>query len=320
MSAKSTCQNEDQFCCYRSISSGGIRVLWEITSACNLECDFCLVEKKGRSVTVERALQIADDLMDEGVEKFMISGGEPLVYRGIGQLLRHLVDRGVLVKLLTNGTVHDEEVYELIRSEPTIEVSLSLQSVKPEKADAIFRKPGSFAKIVAAIEMLPRERLNVITACGTMNIDEIEEVIDWVAERGIPCISVINVFKDPSSPARFLDDCRVYRLAPVQIAQIAQRVQRKREQYSGRLVIRTTQFHGGQGETCGAGRSVLYLDSSGCLLPCTLTDNREYRDNVAKMSIRQAVRYYRDALPELPPSSCAPILASEIKLQAASVD
>lgn len=241
----------------------------------------------------------------------MISGGEPLVYRGVARLLQHLLDRGVLVKLLTNGTVHIPEVYELARSTRTLEVSLSLPSVNAARADAIFRKPGSFAKIVQAINMLPLERLNIITACGTMNMGDVEEVIDWVADRQIPCISVINVFKDPASPARFLDDCRVYSIDRDQVARVRELVRRKREQYRGRLVIRTTQFHVQPGEGCGAGKSVLYMDSTGCLLPCTLTDNRRYRDIVKTMSIREAVRYYRESLPELPPSSCAAVLTGK---------
>ena len=43
---RSVLQTEDQICCYRSITSSGVRVLWEITSAGNDRCDFCLGEIK----------------------------------------------------------------------------------------------------------------------------------------------------------------------------------------------------------------------------------------------------------------------------------
>ncbi len=310
MSVTSSCQNEDQICCYRSISSSGIRCLWEITSACNLECDFCLVEKKYRQLPIERALEIAQDLIDSGVDKFIISGGEPLVYRDILKLLKFLVDRGVLVKLLTNGTIHKPEVFEFVRQTPSVEVSLSLLSVDENKADQIFRKEGSFQKIMEAIDQLPRQRLNIITACSNMNLDEIGEVIDWVATKGIPCISVINIFKDPTSKARFLDDCRIYKIQPAHVEQVMNLIQRKREEYRGQMVIRTTQFQGQGGELCGAGRSVLYLDSTGCLLPCTLTDNEPHREAVQNLSIKEAIRYCREMLPALPTSSCVPLLGT----------
>jgi MoaA/NifB/PqqE/SkfB family radical SAM enzyme len=304
MSVRSITRNEDQVCCYRSIDSSGARVLWEITSACNLKCDFCLVEIKRKPVPIERALAMAADLIDGGVDKFIVSGGEPLVYKGIETLLEYLVGRDVLVKLLTNGTVPNERVFDLVRSTPGMEVSLSLHTVVEADADAIFRREGAFRSIARTIDQLPRERMNIITAVGTMNVGVVEDVIDWVADRGIPCISVINIFKDPSSPARFRDDCRDYRIETDRVAALFELIERKREQYRGRMAIRTTQFRGTGEERCGAGRSVLYLDSTGCLLPCTLTENTELRERVRGMPIPEILRYYRDELSDMPDSSC----------------
>ena len=129
MATHSVYRNEDQKCCYRAIQSEGIRVLWEITSACNVECDFCLVEKKHRTIPLDRALSMAQVLIEEGVEKFLISGGEPLLYPGIEPLLRYLVEQNVLVKLLTNGTIHHAAIFDLIQDSDQIEVSLSVQSI-----------------------------------------------------------------------------------------------------------------------------------------------------------------------------------------------
>lgn len=308
---RSISRNEDQKCCYRAINSQGIRVLWEITSACNLKCDFCLVEKKYKTLPLERALEIARDLIDAGAEKFLLSGGEPLLYPHIWELLTFLLDRGVLVKLLTNGTIHNHAVYDLIRNNVSMEVSLSIQTVDEALADEVFRSTGSFRKIVEAIDQLPKERLNVITVFNTMTQNYIEEVIDWVANRGIPCLSIINVFKDPTSLARFRDDCRVYRVDHSRVARLFELIARKREEYCGRMVIRTTQFTGDPHEKCGAGRSVLYVDSTGCLLPCTLTDNTRYRDVVRNMSVKDALRYYRESLPPLPASSCVTLLTQQ---------
>ncbi len=82
--------------------------------------------------------------------------------------------------------------------------------MRPEKADAIFRRAGAWAKLCATLDRLRPEQVNIITAVSTENYDEVEEILDWAAARGIPGISVINVFKDPTSPARFRDDCRDY--------------------------------------------------------------------------------------------------------------
>lgn len=309
---RSVLQTEDQICCFRSITSSGVRVLWEITSACNLRCDFCLVEMKRKQVSLEKALDIADELVARRVDKVLLSGGEPLVFRGVEHVMRRLVDGGVLVKLLTNGTVENEAVYRMIEDDPTIEVSLSVLSVRPEKADAIFRRAGAWAKLCATLDRLRPEQVNIITAVSTENYDEVEEILDWAAARRIPGISVINVFKDPNSPARFRDDCRDYTIERSTVDRLFERLEAKRQEYAGRMVIRTTQFRGCGGEECGAGRSVLYIDALGRLLPCTLTDNTEWRLRAHGLGIGEAMDMYAREIDELPASSCVSLLRAQV--------
>jgi MoaA/NifB/PqqE/SkfB family radical SAM enzyme len=308
---RSVLQTEDQICCFRSITSSGVRVLWEITSACNLRCDFCLVEMKRKPVTLDRALAMADELIERRVDKVLLSGGEPLLFRGVEQVMRRLVDGGVLVKLLTNGTVENEAVFRMIEEDPGIEVSLSVLSVRPEKADAIFRRAGAWAKLCATLDRLPPAQVNIITAVSTENYDEVEEILDWAAARGIPGISVINVFKDPTSPARFRDDCRDYTIERSRADALFDRLAVKRAEYAGRMVIRTTQFRGCGGEECGAGRSVLYIDSLGRLLPCTLTDNTVWRERADGLGIGEAMDMYAREIDGLPASSCVPLLRGQ---------
>lgn len=311
MPPRSLYRNEDQKCCYRAIDSRGTRVLWEITSACNVECDFCLVEKKHRTIPLSRALELAGTLIDAGVEKFLLSGGEPLLYPAIEPLLDYLVERNVLVKLLTNGTVHLPRVFDLIRRTPSMEVSLSIQSIDEATSDRIFKRPGSWAKLLDTIRLLPRDRLNIITTFSTMNRQEVESVIDWVAAQGIRCLSITNVFQETTAPARFMENCLVYKAEEREIAKFFELLDRKRAEYRDRLIIRTTQFTGAPTETCEAGRSVLYIDATGALLPCTLTQNAPYRALNETLSVTELLAYYRERLPALPPSSCVPLFTGQ---------
>lgn len=310
MTTRSVVRNEDQFCIYRAVESQGTRVLWELTSACNLKCEFCLVEIKRRHLSIVDALAIADDLVAMGVEKVLLSGGEPLLYPQIEQVMRLLADGGVLVKLLTNGTIEHPPVFDLIRASPTMEVSLSVPTADPAEADRIFGGRDTLRKIAATAALLPKERLNVICAISTLNIAGIEDVIDWVAERNVPCVSLTDIFKDPASGARFRADCRDLRIDAEQRRQLFRLVDRKRAQYRGRLAIRTTQFAVTAHEQCLAGRTVFYIDPMGSTWPCTVTDNRVWRDGGRPVRVRDAIAFYREAIAGTPPSSCATRLAT----------
>ena len=310
MTTHSVVQDEDQFCVYRSVESDGTRVLWELTSACNLKCDFCLVEIKGRHLPVDGALAIADELIAASVDKVLLSGGEPLLYPGIEAVMRRLAGAGVLVKLLTNGTIDHPGVFDLIRASDSIEVSLSLPTVDPLEADLIFKRPGTLAKISATIDALPKSRLNVICAVSTLNVDAVESVVDWVAASGVACLSLTDIFKDPNSPARFRDDCRDLRIDDGQRDQLFALVAAKRAQYRGRLAIRTTQFAVQPGERCMAGRTVFYIDPMGVVAPCTVTDNTIWREAVKDMAAGEAIAFYRSTLTGAPPSSCSARLSA----------
>lgn len=305
MTTHSVVQDEDQFCVYRSVESHGTRVLWELTSACNLKCDFCLVEIKGRHLPVDDALDIAGELVAAGVDKVLLSGGEPLLHPGIEAVMRRLAGAGVLVKLLTNGTIDHPGVFDLIRASDSIEVSLSLPTVDPVEADLIFKRPGTLARIAATIDALPKSRLNIICAVSTLNAGAVESVVDWVAESGVACLSLTDIFKDPNSPARFRDDCRDLRIDLAQREQLFVLVAAKRAQYRGRLAIRTTQFTVQAGERCMAGRTVFYIDPMGVVSPCTVTDNTIWREVVKDMGVGEAIAFYRSTLDDVPPSSCS---------------
>ena len=78
--------------------------------------------------------------------------------------MRRLAEAGVLVKLLTNGTVPHREAFDLIRASDSIEVSLSVPTADPRQADEIFRAEGTLDRISATIAELPAARVNVICA------------------------------------------------------------------------------------------------------------------------------------------------------------
>jgi MoaA/NifB/PqqE/SkfB family radical SAM enzyme len=80
---------------------------------------------------------------------FYFSGGEPLLYRGLDQVLAHVKRRGLIAALVTNGSLlarHAERLVEI----GVDNVTVSLDG--PEAVhDAIRGVPGTFARARVAV-------------------------------------------------------------------------------------------------------------------------------------------------------------------------
>jgi MoaA/NifB/PqqE/SkfB family radical SAM enzyme len=153
--------------------------------------------------------------------------------------------------------------------------------------------------------------VNVV--CGQHNRDEIAGVLDFAEARGVGSVSLINVFQNPAVAGRFQEDCRVHALSAEESQELLAFVEDRRKSSSG-LVVRTLNFVSRGCETCEAGRSIVYVDAEGRILPCTLTDNSGFAQLTAGLTIAEALAVFRDAVPDLPASSCAPALRASADL------
>jgi radical S-adenosyl methionine domain-containing protein 2 len=84
---------------------GPISVNYHMYKPCNYRCQFCFAT----FADVEGALGLADQrallrrLREAGCEKINFAGGEPTLYRGLGELLREARALGFVTSVITNG-------------------------------------------------------------------------------------------------------------------------------------------------------------------------------------------------------------------------
>lgn len=74
---------------------------------CNLTCSYCSVHnRKNVRIKFDTIMKYVDDLITRGLKAVILTGGgEPMAYPGIEFLLKSLVERGLEVGLITNGTL-----------------------------------------------------------------------------------------------------------------------------------------------------------------------------------------------------------------------
>ena len=96
----------DSICCFRgSDHSSNKRLLWEITTTCNLSCDFC---HRNRDIDygpkIERIKEIIPFIKEISIKEIIISGGEPLLREDIYEIINTLKEEGFKIDMCTNGT------------------------------------------------------------------------------------------------------------------------------------------------------------------------------------------------------------------------
>ncbi|HUX59262.1 MAG TPA: radical SAM protein [Bacteroidales bacterium] len=129
-----------------------------ITDRCNLRCTYCMPED-GIQLLQHKDILTFDEIRDftsvavaNGVTKVRITGGEPLVRKGITTLVRMISDiKGIKdLSMTTNGVLLNQYAYEL-RAAGLHRVNISLDTIDPEKFRNITRT-GNVNDVFAGIK------------------------------------------------------------------------------------------------------------------------------------------------------------------------
>ncbi len=93
---------------YELLKTDSLRELWfHITDNCNMSCSHCLFSsspKAKRELATERVLELAAQAEALGCKMFALTGGEPLVHKGLDKILSRMLEiESSHVAVLTNG-------------------------------------------------------------------------------------------------------------------------------------------------------------------------------------------------------------------------
>jgi cyclic pyranopterin phosphate synthase len=164
-----------------------------VTDKCNLRCVYCMPEgglpwlRRDEILSYEEIAAIVRAAASVGVRTVRLTGGEPLVRRNLSRLVEAIaaipgVDD---VALSTNGLLLEAELPQLVAA-GLRRINLSLDTLRPDRFEAIARRPGLDAvlhAIDAAIEAGLRPiKLNCVVMRGK-NDDELLDFAQLTRER-----------------------------------------------------------------------------------------------------------------------------------------
>ena len=179
------------------IDSFGRRISYvrlSVTDRCDFRCRYCMAEEmsfrpSSELLSFDEIEALVDLLIARGVSKLRLTGGEPLVRRGILDLIERLgtrVGRGLdELTLTTNGSQLASAAESLARN-GVRRVNVSLDSLDPDRFAHITRR-GRLEQVLAGVAAARAAGLAVkinMVALKGLNEDEIEPMLRWCGSQG----------------------------------------------------------------------------------------------------------------------------------------
>jgi radical SAM protein with 4Fe4S-binding SPASM domain len=171
-------------------------IQWHLTERCNLRCRHCY--QGGRKVRemaadeVRREIDGASEMFQAWEEEHGIlvtpsihfTGGEPLLYPGLWDVIDYSRGKGYVVAMMSNGTLFEKEDALKAFSLGISDIQVSLEG-PPALHDSI-RGKGSFAAAAEGVGRLlaAGNRVSANVTLSRLNVDMIEETTEIARRMG----------------------------------------------------------------------------------------------------------------------------------------
>jgi GTP 3',8-cyclase len=172
-----------------------------VTDRCDFRCVYCMAEEmtflpRAELLTLEELDRVCSSFIRLGVRKLRLTGGEPLVRRGIMTLFRSLgrhIGTGALdeLTLTTNGSQLARYADEL-RECGVRRINVSLDTLDPAKFTEITRR-GQLDVVLDGLRAAKQAglavKINTVALRG-VNDEEFDDLVAWCGDQGFDLVFI----------------------------------------------------------------------------------------------------------------------------------
>ncbi len=165
-------------------------MIWELTRRCNLACCHCYNVKDGAEPSLEEIAGIAERLRRAGTLFVTLTGGEVFSRSDIIAVLRIVGEAGFAIRIVTNGTLIEEEHIACLKNISVQEIGVSLYGVTAAVHDRITGVPGSFEATCRTVERLKEAGLPVHIQSTVLkeNFGEYRQIMRLAERWKVACL------------------------------------------------------------------------------------------------------------------------------------
>lgn len=277
--------------------SAPLRIYIDTTYVCNLDCKFCYNKtdvRSEREIDLEHWESFFDQMVEAGVMKLSIAGGEPFADKNIFKIIESAKTKGLSVSLTSNGTLINNRILKDLASSGLKRVTISLDSADPAELEAM--RPGlKFYRFKDNLDKISKLGIDIAIKC-TFNHKASYSTLEDVIKFGTSLTDVksvkfnyerlTHVTNYSPSDDEVLSYFKVWNFLDV-----------LREKYRDEIKIifnqRNPAIRANQNLTqllgigCPAGRDLLYVNPYGDVKGCALLPKEFNTGNIRKQSLKE---------------------------------
>ena len=169
----------------------------DLTDGCNEKCVHCYLPKFGTHFIDKKiAFKAMKEFRDAQGLTVFVSGGECMLHRDFAEILRYAKSLDLNIIVMSNLTLCDEKMVDLLKEVDPQFVNVSLYAVTESNHDAITQVSGSCKKTKDAIDTLQEAGVHIRIATPFMRENKgcVEELKEFSEQRRVHLISDAEIF------------------------------------------------------------------------------------------------------------------------------
>jgi len=158
---------------------------------CNMHCKHCLTTKmttKDRVISVDDLHRVALQADEYGLAQFNISGGEPLMFDNLDEIIKALIPERFYLGMSTNGMFLDLDKAKHLKQLGLDKIRISLDSIDLLSHDENRGSKGSYQKAVDALKAGKEAGMQVhiqhVVSHQTAKSPELKELCKFADKNG----------------------------------------------------------------------------------------------------------------------------------------